>query len=135
MRRPGRRGGALLVFAVMYVGFAPSVAWPTPERLARLAYLYQLAPSWVWGTVWAAAAGLAVIGAFVRRDAFAFAALEAVSTLWAMANLAAVVFGHDASAAGFAVLFGGVLLLQRIIDGWVDVPRVYLAGEQGTWTS
>lgn len=126
--RVGRRGGVLLVFATMFTSFGFSVAYPDPARLDRLVYLYTLAPPLLWGVVWWLAAGIALISAFSRCDAAGYAALEGLAAVWAGAHAAAVAFDHNPTAAPFALLFTAIVVLLRVIDGWVDLPAGFFTG-------
>lgn len=125
--RPGRRGAILLTFAAMFASYAFSIHPSSPDRAQRLVYLYAAAPSQAWQLVWWAAALLAVSRAWSRHDAIGFVALEVVATAWAAGQWAALILNGNFGAGAFAALFTAIVVLLRIIDGWVELPRDFLA--------
>lgn len=80
----GRRGAALLFFALLDLVFAWALLDPPTPLAPTYAWVQQIAPLWVWGTCWATTGLICVFCAFLPRDAVAFTAAEAMKMLWGL---------------------------------------------------
>jgi hypothetical protein len=126
--RLGRRGAMLAVISVMYAGFAFSIYPTDPSRVARYSVLAQIMPLQAWQVVWWMAAAVALSRVGSRNDAVAFVVLETLAAVWAGGQLVTLVLYRAPGAGVFAGIWMGVLLVLRIVDGWVEIPRGYVAG-------
>lgn len=84
-RRVGSRGAVLLILAVIDFGIGLSWIFPTPEQSRAQSTLWreELAPSWVWGSLWLIVSVCCVIGAITRSHYIGFGAAVALKMLWA----------------------------------------------------
>jgi hypothetical protein len=83
-RRVGRRGSALLFFAVLDLIYSFSLYHPAPRAAATPAFVFiaGIVPLWAWATLWLVVGLLCLVGAFVREDSFAWAAAMLLKVLW-----------------------------------------------------
>jgi hypothetical protein len=122
--RVGRRGAALLFFALLDLIYAFSLAFPSaPARhTGTLAYIAGIAPLWAWAALWATVGLACCYGAFRPRDRTAYALAAGLKVLWGATFLAGWIFaGIDrgyVSAAVWLPMAGWVY----IISTW---PEVY----------
>lgn len=128
--RVGRRGGYLLLKAVMFAGHGLLfLLWPpTPALAAALRVPLTLAPLRVWGGVWLAAAVVAAASAFRRgpgSDRWGFLALILVASFWASSYVAGAVIGTGGFARGMvaALLYSTLAGVIVIVAGWPEQPR------------
>lgn len=123
MRRPGRRGAALLTFATMFAAFGFQLYPGDLSQTGQLAYLYSIMKPQLWQFAWWTAAIIAASRVFAQRDAIGFVALEFLVAVWAGGQYVALILDGNASAGFFAVLFTAILIVLRIIDGWAELPK------------
>ena len=86
-RRIGRRGGVLLILALLDVGIGWSFIDPTPEQRAAQSAVWreEIVPGgWPWGVLWLAVAAVLLVAAFRKNDAFGFMTAVGLKLLWAM---------------------------------------------------
>src|SRR4051812_15986396 len=95
MPHVGKRGRVLLFFGSLDLVIAVSLAVPDAEarRGAYLTWLAAIAPTWLWAAVWAVAGVTCLWQAFCRRDGIGFAAAIGLKLFWALACIAAWLFG------------------------------------------
>jgi len=132
VRRPGRRGGYLLIKAAMFAGHgALYLSTPvTPNLAAGLRFPLATAPLRVWALVWLAAAAAAAASAFADGpdgDRWGFYALIAVAALWAVSYAAGAVLPGAAAgvfARGLlsALLYAALAGVVLIVAGWPECP-------------
>jgi hypothetical protein len=125
LRRIGRRGAALLMFAFIDSVYAFSLFNPLPEyrRTPTVLFLGAVAPLWLWGVLWAASAVACFVCAFLRHDRWGFASAMAMKTLWGLLFVFAAFMGLDrayVSAALWLAMAGWV----GIISTWPEPPRI-----------
>lgn len=128
--RIGRRGAILLVISTMYIAFALQL-YPgstDPTWLARQAVLFSIASQQVWQIIWLIVAAVALSRVFSKDDALGFAVLATLAAVWAGGLYAALIIHHVPTAAVFAFIWTGVLIILRIIDGWAELPQAFIAG-------
>lgn len=132
LARIGRRGGALLFFALLDI--AQALALLNPPRTLPESYRWSqtVAPLWVWAMCWAAVGLLCLVYAFMRRDTTAFTAAVGLKVLWGLLSLfgwlaGAVYLGWIATAIWF-----GFAWLVYLIAGGIPAPEVRRKGRR--WT-
>jgi hypothetical protein len=126
--RVGRRGAMLAVISVMYAGFAFSIYPVDPAKTARYSVLAQIMPLQAWQVVWWIVAAVALSRVLSRNDALGFVVLETLAAVWAGGQLAALLVYKAPGAAVFTGIWAGVLVILRIVDGWVELPRTFIDG-------
>lgn len=85
----GRRGSALLFFALLDVIYAISLAFPPEfDRLSPTnRFVQTIAPLSAWAVLWFLTGMVCLVGAFTRRDRWAYTAAMALKTLWGVTLL------------------------------------------------
>ncbi len=83
-QRVGRRGTALLFFALLDVVYAISLANPVEEvrRSKTLVFVQQIMPLYAWSMLWLVVGIVCAIGAFMQKDRWAFTAAMFLKVLW-----------------------------------------------------
>jgi hypothetical protein len=128
-RRVGRRGAYLLVKSVIYAGHGVLylLVPPTPALAETLRLPLALAPLWVWGLAWTAAAAVAAGCAFrqgPRADRWGFQALIIMASTWAGCYLAAALVGFNtatfARGAVGALLYAALGGTVLVVAGWPE---------------
>lgn len=129
--RVGRRGSALLFFALLDLVYGYSLALPSRQarQSSALAYLAHVAPLWVWAALWIIVGMLCLVGAFLRHDRWAFAAAMFIKVLVGITSLFGWWFGAIergyVSAAIWLALAGWIY----IISTWPEpIPTATLDG-------
>jgi DMSO reductase anchor subunit len=127
LRRAGRRGAALLVFAFIDVVLGWSLVDPSTRKqtaaLPMYAAIQKAAPLPVWGALWLAVAAVCVVFAFRRRDAPAYACAVGIKLVWAVGFLASWAFYGAARSWLAAATWGVVAALVYLISGWPEPDR------------
>jgi hypothetical protein len=121
-RRIGRRGAALIFFALLDLIFALSLAAPSADarHTASLAYVASVAPLWLWACLWAAVGVICGVYAFRARDRVAYACAMGLKVLWGVTQLAGWLFVHlDRGYVGAAVWLG-LAAWVYIISTWPE---------------
>lgn len=85
-RRVGKRGTVLLFLVLLDALYSLSLAAPAPEarQSPTTRYIASIAPLWVWAMLWAAVGVICAVGAFTRRDQWAFACASGLKVLWGL---------------------------------------------------
>ncbi len=127
-RRVGRRGAALLFFALLDGIYSYSLFNPAPEvrRTASVLFVEGIAPLWVWGLLWAVAGVACLIGAFMKSDKWSFAAAIGIKSLWGLIYLGAAIIGLERAYLSAAIWLC-LAIWVAIIASWPEVwdsPRV-----------
>lgn len=125
-QRIGRRGAFLT-----FLGFVDLVyAWSliNPAAAARgsstLRYLAHIAPLSAWGGLWATVGVVCLVGAFARRDRWAFAAAVLLKVLAGVTLLTAWLFGGVDRGYVSAAIWLGFAALTFLISSWPEpTPR------------
>lgn len=126
LRLPGRRGSILAVFSVMISAYAFTLG--SPERAARLMFLYEIVPVRYWQILWWIVAVVAISRVYSRNDALAFCLLSSLTAFWSAANVVGSVLEPNLPGSWvFAAVWLGITIILKIVDGWVELPRGYLA--------
>jgi len=92
--RFGRRGIFLLFLTLLDALYALNLARPLPEarQTPATAYISHVLPLPVWAAMWAFVGIVCAIGAFLRRDQWAFACAMALKVLWSLTFLFGWIF-------------------------------------------
>ncbi len=125
----GRRGTALLFFALLDAIYAYSLYNPAPEvrRTGLVQFVEAVAPLWVWGSLWALAGVFCLVYAFRRSDQRGFAAAIAIKVLWGVLCLLAMFNGVDRAYVSAAIWLAAA--------GWVGVVATWPEYEsEARWT-
>lgn len=123
-RRIGRRGCALLFFAMLETSYATSLVCVDPAPGGANAFLATLLPLWVWSVPWGVAALLGTVQAFTVEARAAFAMTSALSAGWAVLHVAGLLLGALSTRA----FVGGAIWLAfaafcQVIAGWPEAAR------------
>lgn len=124
--RIGRRGAALLFFALLDVVICFGVL-NAPRPLApTYAWMAGIMPLWLWAACWGAVAVLCLVSAFLDSDTPAFVAAIGIKVAWGLLSL----FGWAVGAVDRGYVSAGIWLafaaLVYLIAGGIPaaVPRV-----------
>lgn len=135
-RRVGRRGGVLLILALLDIGIGFSFIDPTYEqRVAQSAmWREEIVPGgWPWGALWLAVAVVCLCAAFsshgvaqnrpgMPRDTFGFMTAVALKLLWATLELTGWIAGEIDQGYRPSLIWLGYALLIIWIAG-LQEPR------------
>lgn len=119
--RVGRRGCALLFFALLDLIYAASLLSAPAGGSYR--FLADILPLAVWAGLWGAVGLLCAVQAFLPSDRAAFAAASLIKVVWGMVQLIGWLIadldrGYVAAAVWLA--FAAFVL---VIAGWPEPPR------------
>jgi hypothetical protein len=122
-QRVGRRGAALLFFALLDIIYAFSLFSPPAEarRSPTLHYVAAVLPLRVWSVLWLGTGIVCLVNAFRVSDRVGFAAAIAIKMIWGMLFVGGVFVHLDrayVSAAIWLCLAGWV----AIISTWPEPP-------------
>lgn len=89
LHRIGRRGAALLFFAMLDLIYGISLLFPPTEAKLSPTFLFiqRVAPLYAWASLWFGVGLVCLVGAFQFRDRWAFAAAMGLKTLWGVTFL------------------------------------------------
>jgi len=122
--RIGRRGVALLFFALLDLVYCYSLLFPDSpsQRSASVRYLAAVAPLWLWAILWGVAGVLCLFYAFRLNDRIGFAAAICVKTMWGILMMSAAAIGH----VDRAYISGTIWLCMAgwlgVIASWPEPP-------------
>jgi hypothetical protein len=121
-KRIGRRGGILLLFAVVDFAYGGSLLAPTAAATIGTAvgWRQHYAPIWVWGATWLFVGTVLMIGAFSRRDEFAYAVAIGWKIIWSLTSVASWLFGDVQRGWVSAFIWGFVAGIVGVISGWPE---------------
>lgn len=121
----GYRGSVLLFLGLWSGGNAARLFWPDPEVIGTATYIYlaTIAPLWILAIPWALAALACLIGAFLDRDAYAFALLAGLMIAWAVVYLVGGVVGAIPQAYWATIVQVVLAGLVLRISGWPEPIR------------
>jgi len=124
--RVGRRGAALVFFALLDFVYAFSLADPQPEarRSSTFRYVASIFPLWVWSVLWAIAGLACLISAFRTKDKIGFTAAIAIKTLWGFIFVVAAITGGVDRAYVGATLWLCLAAWVAIISAWPEPPQL-----------
>jgi hypothetical protein len=120
-QRIGRRGCALLFFALLDVVYATSLlSAPTtgPYR-----FLADILPLPAWAGLWAAVGLLCGVQAFMRSDRAAFAAASLIKVVWGIIQLLGWAIADLERGYVSAVIWLALAAFVHVIAGWPEPAR------------
>jgi hypothetical protein len=128
--RIGRRGGALLFFAVLDSVWCYGLLTLPRPLTPVYAWMNQILPLWVWASCWGAVALLCVACAFMIYDTPAFVAAISIKVGWGLLSLfgwlnGAIERGYVSAviwlvfAAFVFLVAGGIPPPQRKVVIWI----------------
>ncbi|MFB4275720.1 hypothetical protein ACBJ59_10545 [Nonomuraea sp. MTCD27] len=120
-QRVGRRGAALLFFALLDIIYAASLTTAPPN--GPYLFLDSLMPLSTWASIWACVGGLCAIQAFVVTDRVAFAAASALKVVWGLTQLLGWMFGEIPRGYVAAAVWLAFAAFVQVIAGWQEPPR------------
>lgn len=130
-RRVGRRGTALLFFAMLDLIYAFSLAVP-PARARQnptTRFVDGIAPLECWATLWLAVGLICLAGAFAYRDRWAFAAAMALKVLWGVTMLLGwALLGLERGYVA-AIIWLAMAGWVFVISTWPEPTLPVLSGE------
>lgn len=121
----GRRGAALIFFALLDLLYAASLANPPAEAKLSptLAFIRDVLPLGVWAGMWAGVGFTCLAGAFMRRDRWAFSAAMALKVLWGSTFLAGWLAHQVERGWVTAVIWLAMAAWIAIIASWPEPSR------------
>jgi hypothetical protein len=130
--RLGRRGGALLFFAMLDLFYFFNLMFPS--KLARssgtFVFLATVVPLWTWALLWGVVGVVCLVCAFRRRDQVGFSAAIGLKVLWGLVCMGAWWWGGVERAYVTAVVWLAFAGLVGILAGWPE-PN---GGKGPAWT-
>lgn len=122
-RRIGRRGAALLFFAVLDLVWCYGLlALPHPLPPVY-AWMQQILPLWVWASCWGAVAVVCLVCAFLTYDTAAFVAAISIKVAWGLLSF----FGWLNGAVDRGYLSAGIWLafaaFVYLVAGGIPPPH------------
>lgn len=124
--RIGRRGSALLFFALVDLVFAASLAGapPSTSQSGGYAFLSTILPLQVWAIPWAAVGSMCLIHAPMHEDRPAFIAASGLKVGWGVLYLAGWMVGEIPRGYVSAVVWLAFAGFVAVISGWPEpAPR------------
>jgi hypothetical protein len=121
--RVGRRGVALLFFALLDVVFAVSLAATPPSTSGGYEFLSTILPLWVWAIPWGVVGCMCLVQAFAVQDRVAFVAASALKAGWGVLYLAGFLAGEIPRGYVAAVIWLAFAGFVAVISGWPEPVR------------
>jgi hypothetical protein len=119
-RRVGRRGTALLAFAVLDVAYSLRLATARSAPQSLYSWLHGPLPLWPWALPWLLVAGCCLAGASWGRDRVAFTAAIGIKVLWCCLYLCGWVLGEIDDGWVSAAIWGTFAIIVWLIAGWPE---------------
>lgn len=121
-QRIGRRGCALLFFALLDIVYAASLlSAPTSGSYRFLASMLPLA---AWASLWAAVGALCLVQAFMRTDRAAFAAASLIKVMWGVVQLLGWILADLDRGYVSAIVWLALAGFVHVIAGWAEPARL-----------
>lgn len=122
--RIGRRGSALLFFALVDLVFAASLAAapPSTSQSSAYAFLATILPLNAWAIPWAAVGGMCLVYAAQTEDRPAFIAASGLKVGWGVLYLAGWLVGEIPRGYVSAVVWLAFAGFVAVISGWPEPP-------------
>jgi hypothetical protein len=120
--RVGRRGEVLLFFALLDGVFAYAVFNPRRPLNPQYVWLDSVLPLWVWGTLWAVTAAIALVYAFQPRDTLAFTVCISIKVGWGLLSLFGWIAGADDRGYVSAMIWLGFAYFVFRVAGGIPGP-------------
>ncbi|GAB2613475.1 hypothetical protein [Pseudactinotalea suaedae] len=123
----GRRGTYLLFKGLLFIfiGLAYLVPTPSPGTERSLSFLLEFRiPFWAIGVGWFLAGLVGIVGAFFRKDGWAFGMLAAVASGWTLIYLISWATGGSPRGYFLALPFAAIAGATIIVSGMVSAGEV-----------
>lgn len=117
----GRRGAALLFFALLDVVYAASLIDAPTSGSYR--FLADVLPLTAWAAMWAAVGALCAVQAFMRSDRVAFAAAALIKVVWGIIQLLGWAIADLDRGYVSAVIWLALAAFVHVIAGWPEPGR------------
>jgi hypothetical protein len=130
-RQPGRRGMALLFFAMLDAIYGLSLIIPDQATRAgdQFRWLSSIAPLWGWASLWFAVSLACLVAAFQTFDRVGFTAAIFLKLMWGLLTLTGwLVAGVDRGYVSAAIWLTAAGFVW-IISGWPE------PGKETLWTT
>jgi len=85
--RVGRRGAALLFFALLDLVYSYALLNPPQPLTETYLWSQTLLPLWAWAACWGAVGVACIVFAFLPRDTIAFTAVVGLMAAWGLLSL------------------------------------------------
>jgi hypothetical protein len=124
--RVGRRGAALLFFALLDVIYGHSLTQLTPAEVydsETYRYLSSLLPMTGWAVVWVSVGIVCAVQAPRRSDRLAFAAASALKVVWGSLQLLGWMVGEIPRGWVVATIWLAFAAFVQVIAGWDESSR------------
>lgn len=124
--RIGRRGSALLFFALLDLVFAASMVAIPPSAASSptYAFLATLLPLWAWAIPWATVGAVCLVQAFMAEDRLAFVAASGLKVGWGALHLAGWLLGEIPRGYVAAVIWLAFAGFVAVIASWPEPRRL-----------
>lgn len=120
--RVGRRGAALLFFALLDLVYACALLTAARPLTTFYAWMDEILPLAAWAACWAAVGVVCLVFAFVRRDTTAFMAAVAIKVGWGLPALLGWIHGDVPLGYLSAVIWLGFAAFVYLIAGGIPPP-------------
>jgi hypothetical protein len=123
--RVGRRGCALLFFALLDFFYCHALLFPssTARRSGAYQFLALVLPLWAWAILWGVVGAICAICAFRRHDQPGFAAAMGLKVLWGTVYLGGWLFVGLERGYVAAVIWLAFAALVGLLSTWPEPPR------------
>lgn len=124
IKRIGRRGSVLLFLTLLDWLYGLSLARPDigVRQSPSVRYIADIAPLCAWATLWLAVGVVCLVGAFSRRDQWAFAVAEALKVLWGVTLTLGWAFGGLDRGWVAGVIWMAFAGLVAVVASWPEAP-------------
>lgn len=119
--RIGRRGCALLFFALLDLVYAASLLGAPTGGPYR--FLASMLPMAAWAALWATVGLLCAVQAFMRSDRAAFAAAALIKVVWGVVQLIGWLIADLDRGYVSAVIWLALAAFVHVIAGWPEPVR------------
>lgn len=104
--------------------YALSLAFPPAEarRSASVRFISEVAPLWGWALLWLIVGVVCAIGAFSRKDQFAFSAAMGLKVLWGVIFTLGWLLAHVERGWVSGVIWLAFAGFVWLIGSWPESP-------------
>jgi hypothetical protein len=123
----------LLFLSVLDFVYAWALRLQDTPQQAHDPHLNYLMPVWAWGWVWFTAGLIVLIGAFIKKDVWAFVAASLIKTAWGSLSLILWLQGAQPNGWLSAVVWWSFAATVLVIASWPEPPKavfIDVAGEE-----